>query len=123
VAVGVVEVEEDVVDEEDGVVVVDEDVVVITGEVELDENVDDDEVGIDVAIAVDARVEDELPELGEARSGENTRANAKMAIRAKAVRNTIFLPVFIWRALAIYYVQSNRTYTMNEPFVRLNGSI
>ena len=79
-------VKEDVVSVEEvvevnGVVVVDEDVVI--SEVELDESVDDDVVGIDVTVL------DELTEVGDAKSGENTRANAKMAIRAKAARKTI----------------------------------
>ena len=68
---------------------------VASEEVELDERVDeDDAVRIGVTSVVETRVEGEVSERIDAKSGENWRANTKIAIRVKALRTRIFLSAF-----------------------------
>ncbi len=56
-------------------------------ELEPDENVDEDD-------EVETRLEDELPERGSTKSGDDARANATIAVTATAVITEIFWPVF-----------------------------
>ena len=57
-------------------------------ELEPDENVDEDDA------EVETRLEDELPERGNTKSGDDARANATIAVTATAVITEIFWPVF-----------------------------